>query len=509
MWFVLDHVELVSDAIFSVEPVKPVASRSPSHGVHMRRICAMRSVGAMTALACARVLGSGYARVMIPGEPSNVVPARPELEPAALPGAWLALALLLSINLWNYIDRYILAAVQPLIQKELLPDDPNAKTKIGLLATAFLISYMLAAPLFGWLADRFPRWTLVGLGVLLWSAASAGSGIAMGYTFLLVMRVLVGVGEAAYGPTAPTLLSDLYPVSRRGAVLSWFYIAIPVGSALGYMLGGLVAKLSSWHWAFLITLPPGIVLALCCWLMKEPPRGHATTPDAVKTRSTLGEYKAIFRTRSYVLCTLGMTAMTFAVGGISFWMPEYVHVYRHGGTPEDTDGLANVNLVFGGLTVVTGIVATLFGGWLADRLRTRIRGAYLVVSGCAMLACFPCLVATLYVPFPYAWGTLGLAMFFLFMNTGPSNAVLANVVHPSVRATAFAINIFVIHALGDAISPSVIGVMVDASGTTPQTKSFTPGFLLVSFAILVGGLIWLWGSRTLDRDTAAMNAGRK
>jgi MFS family permease len=428
-----------------------------------------------------------------------------------LPGARVALILLLSINLWNYIDRYILAAVQPLIQKELFdPADTTAKTKIGLLATAFLISYMVMAPIFGWLADRAPRWTLVGLGVLLWSAASAGSGLATGYTFLLIMRVLVGVGEAAYGPTAPTLIADLYPVSRRGTVLSWFYIAIPVGSALGYILGGTVANLSSWHWAFLITLPPGIVLAACCWFMKEPARGSADgapPAPAAPRRSTLIEYKTILRTPSYLLCTLGMTAMTFAVGGISFWMPEYVHVYRMGGSPEDGSGLAQVNLIFGGLTVVTGIVATLFGGWLADRLRTKIRGAYLVVSGLAMLVCFPLLVATLYIPFPYAWGTLALAMFFLFMNTGPSNTVLANVVHPSVRATAFAINIFVIHALGDAISPFIIGAMVDASGETPQTQSFTPGFLLVSFAILLGGLLWLWGSRTLDRDTAKVNAG--
>ncbi|MBX9736252.1 MAG: MFS transporter [Phycisphaerales bacterium] len=433
-----------------------------------------------------------------------------------LPGARVALILLLSINLWNYIDRYILAAVQPLIQKELFePNDKDVKTKIGLLATAFLISYMVMAPIFGWLADRAPRWTLIGLGVLLWSAASAGSGLATGFTFLLIMRILVGVGEAAYGPTAPTLIADLYPASRRGTVLSWFYIAIPVGSALGYILGGTVANLSSWHWAFLITLPPGIVLAACCWFMKEPARGHAdravrsttSSAPAPTRRSTLVEYKTILRTPSYLLCTLGMTAMTFAVGGIAFWMPEYVHVYRNGGRPDDTEALAVVNYIFGGLTVVTGIVATLFGGWLADRLRTKIRGAYLVVSGLAMLVCFPLLVATLYIPFPYAWGTLALAMFFLFMNTGPSNTVLANVVHPSVRATAFAINIFVIHALGDAISPFIIGAMVTASGPTPETQSFTPGFLLVSFAILLGGLLWLWGSRTLDRDTAKVNAG--
>src|SRR5262249_9058154 len=148
-------------------------------------------------------------------------------------GARATLALLLAINLFNYIDRYVLSAVVPVLKEEF----PTGR--MGLLATAFLVSYMLTAPLFGWLADRVSRWLIVGLGVIVWSLASGASGLAETYGMLLATRIFVGVGEAAYGPAAPTLIADYFPVEKRGRVLAWFYMAIPVGSALGYAWGGL------------------------------------------------------------------------------------------------------------------------------------------------------------------------------------------------------------------------------------------------------------------------------
>ena len=142
---------------------------------------------------------------------------------------------------------------------------------MGWLVSAFLISYMAISPVFGWLADRFPRWKLIALGVILWSLASGASGLALSFTMLLATRVFIGVGEAAYGPVAPTLIADLYPISSRGKVLAWFYAAIPVGPALGYSLGK--AMLSHWRWAFYSVMPPGILLGIWCLLMPEPRRG--------------------------------------------------------------------------------------------------------------------------------------------------------------------------------------------------------------------------------------------
>ncbi len=428
----------------------------------------------------------------------------PPASPAAAaraPGARAALAVLLLLNLFNYIDRYILAAVEPLVRADFFaPDDPRASGKMGLLATAFLVSYMVAAPVFGWLADRRSRWLIVAAGALVWTLATGASGLAAGFAFMLAARMFVGIGEAAYGPTAPTLIADLYPVARRGWVLSWFYMAIPIGSALGFLIGGWVGAGWGWHWAFLVVVPPGLVLAALCLCQREPARGASDGGGGggAAKRASLRHVPVLFRTRSWLFNTMGMTAMTFAVGGVSFWMPTYIHEFR------GQADLAAVNLRFGAITVAAGLLATLTGGWLSDRLRDRFGGAYFLVAGVGMLAGFPLFLGVLYAPFPWAWVFIAGSVFCLFLNTGPTNTILANVVHPAQRATGFAVNIFIIHALGDALSPPLIGLIRDAtrSALHPQ-GDMNAGFLLVSGAILVSGVAWLVGVRHLAADTAA------
>ncbi|MDX2116670.1 MAG: MFS transporter [Planctomycetota bacterium] len=426
--------------------------------------------------------------------------------PGALPGARASVALLLAINLLNYVDRYVLAAVEPLIRAEFFPPgspgSENAQAKMGLLATAFLVTYMIAAPLFGWLADRWSRWLIIGCGVLLWSVASGGSGIAHVFWFMLLMRVCVGIGEAAYGPAAPTLIADLYPLERRGQVLAWFYVAIPVGSALGYVLGGVMSKAFTWHWAFLVTLPPGVLLGVLCFLRRDPPRGGAERVAPTKKGATWADYRSLLGTRSYVLNVAAMTAFTFAIGGISFWAPSYFYDQRGFFLDEGPGGLTKVSTIFGGITVVSGLAATLFGGWLADRLRTHVRGSYFVVSGVGMLIAVPFFLGTLYLPKWPAFACMAAAIFFLFVSTGPTNTALANVSRPGVRATAFALCIFVIHALGDAISPPLIGLVSDLTKSAEHPKgNMTLAFLSLTGFILVAGVLWLVGARRLDEDT--------
>jgi MFS transporter, Spinster family, sphingosine-1-phosphate transporter len=419
----------------------------------------------------------------------------------ALPGARLALALLLAINLFNYIDRQVLAAVETDIEDQFFPAseyprdpetqeplDTTIEARIGSLSTAFMLSYMLIAPLFGWLGDRMSRWTLIGIGVILWSLASGATALAPTFAILWITRCFVGIGEGAYGPVAPTVIADLYPVKHRGSKLAWFYVAIPVGSALGYVLGGLVAKITGdWRWAFYVVVPPGILLGLCCFFMPEAPRGQA---DAVTSRRAgWKDYLVLFQTPSFVLNTLGMTAMTFAMGGIAFWMPRYVFKVREWGDK------GTVNIIFGGIVVVAGLLGTIAGGWAGDKLRPRFSGSYFLVSGFALLLGFPMVLLILWTPFPLAWGFVFMACFCLFFNTGPTNTALANVTHPAVRASAFALNIFVIHALGDAVSPAIIGYVARAGG------SWNMAFGLVSGMFLVGGLLWLAGTRYLGRDT--------
>jgi MFS family permease len=329
---------------------------------------------------------------------------------------------------------------------------------------------------------------LIGVGVVLWSLASGASGLAASFTVLLLTRCFVGIGEAAYGPVAPAVISDFYPVKIRGRVLSWFYMAIPVGSALGFVLGEQVANLFGWRWAFYIVVVPGLLLGLWSFFMREPTSGQADlgrVGEAPKVRWS--DYLTLLRTPSYVLNTLGMSAMTFAIGGIGFWMPDYVSEYRKVSGPTTT--------IFGAITVLSGLTGTLLGGISGDKLRARFPGSYFLVSGMAMLVGFPLFLAVLYLPFPLAWLFVFLACFSLFFNTGPTNTILANVTHPAMRATAFALNIFVIHALGDVISPLIIGLVSDR-------YNMNAAFLLVGVMFLVSGVIWLMGARYLAQDTA-------
>jgi MFS family permease len=345
---------------------------------------------------------------------------------------------------------------------------------------------------FGWLANRMSRWVLVGIGVLVWSVASGASGLASFYVLMLLTRCFVGFGEAAYGPVAPDMISDLYPVQRRGQVLAWFYAAIPVGGALGYALGSLAEQRSgSWRTPFYLVVIPGLLLGVWCFLMREPRRGQSDpTAKVGARRERWSDYQILLKTPSYVLNTLGMTAMTFAIGGLAWWIPGYLKEKE----ASDLFGI-DAKTAFGGLTALSGLTATLLGGIAGDRLKPRFPGSYFLVSGVAMLLAFPAILVMTYIPFPYAWIPLVVSVFCLFFNTGPTNTILANVTHPLLRAPGYALNILVIHLLGDAISPPVIGAIAGGG-------SLDPAFRVVSGMVLVGGLLWLWGARHLERDTA-------
>jgi MFS family permease len=421
--------------------------------------------------------------------------------------AGVVLALLLAINLLNYIDRQVLAAVESRIETDLLPGSPEgAQAKMGELPFAFLMSYMIAAPFFGWLADRVNRWWIIAGGVIAWSLASGASGLASSFNMLLVTRLFVGIGEAAYGPAAPTLLADLYSIERRGRILSYFYLAIPVGSALGYVLGGVMVQRYSWRDAFFVSLPPGLLLGVACLFFAEARTRDKSAPRRVVPKQSRADYWQLAHNRSYVLNTLAMAAMTFALGAVSYFMPRYV-CFKAKDLPEALrPTLEDVNLAFGAITVVTGIAGTLAGIWLGDKLRRRFPGSYFLVSGTGMLIATPLFLLVIATPFlegwrMYFWPLIFVIEFCLFLSTGPANTALANVTRPAIRSSAFAINIFVIHLLGDAISPKLVGEITDRSH-----GNMNVGFAAVSVAIAASGLFWLAGARFLERDTAAGSA---
>ncbi len=437
-------------------------------------------------------------------------PDPPDRSPRPIAGAHLALGLLLAMNLFNYIDRQVLAAVEPEIRQSFFPQDPGgpaARTQSGLLASAFLNSYMLTAPLFGALAARWPRakWKLIAVGVLIWSLATGAGGLAAGFIMLLMTRCFVGAGEGAYGPLAPTILSDCFPVAKRGKILSLFYVAMPVGGALGYALGGFIAKLDaagihasawekelpaheSWRLGLLGRHDPGADPGNPIARDGESPTGAA---DAVSTRRrmTWSDYRILLQTPSFVLDTLGMTAMSFGMGALAFWMPDYLEAHQ----VPDLFGVG-ARTVFGIIVALAGLGGTITGGVLGDALRTRLPGSYFLVSGAGLLLSAPFVLLFLVLPFPWAWCMIFAAVFFMFVNTGPTNAILANVVHPVMRPAGFAVNILVIHVLGDVISPPIIGAV---SGYW----NMSVGIAVVSAFLAFGGLLWLWGGRYLDRDT--------
>jgi MFS family permease len=447
----------------------------------------------------------------LPGNPSGLS--------TPVKGAYWTLGLLLAMNLFNYIDRTILAAVEPEIRQSLLAGigGPDAANKLGpmggvilslatslygahaeralsgLLASAFLVTYMISAPLFGALAQRMSRWYLIGIGVVLWSLATGAGGLASTFTALLLTRCFVGVGEGAYGPLAPALIADAFPLSVRGRMLSLFYIALPVGGALGYVLGGQIAHwdlaAQSWRWAFYVVVGPGMLLGLLSFFMREPqPAGDdGSSPQAHK--ASWHDLKIFLQTPSFVFDTLGMTAMTFAMGALVWWMPDYLKTHN----APALWGIAPVS-VFGLITVVAGLLGTIAGGSAGDRLRKMMPGSYFMVSGVGLIISAPAALLFLVSPFPMAWLWIFVCVFFMFFNTGPTNAILANVIHPSLRPTAFAVNIFVIHIFGDVISPPLIGAVADR-------WNMAVGFAVVSVMLIFGGLLWVWGTRYLERDT--------
>jgi MFS family permease len=402
-----------------------------------------------------------------------------------LSSAGFALAVLTFINLLNYLDRFVVSALA-----ETLKHSPLALTdfKLGSLMTSFLVVYLFAAPVFGALGDRRSRPRLIAVGVGIWSLATALSGFAGSYLALLGARAAVGIGEAAYGTIAPALLGDLFPANLRGRVMAVFFCAIPVGAALGYIVGGLVDAHYGWRMAFFVAGAPGLVLAALTLLLRDPPRGSnegdTSAPAAVKrgTRAELlATYARLIRNSPYVLTVLGYAAYTFAVGGLGFWMPAFLERVR--GIPR-----AQATVSFGEIVVITGFVGTFVGGWLGDYFTKYSRQSFLWVSAVATLIAAPFTWAALTTGSPALYLTaMVAAQLCLFISTGPINAAILNLTSPLERATAIAVSIFTIHILGDVISPPIIGALSDAASLQEAVK-------IVPVAVLGAGLLWCWAA---------------
>lgn len=397
--------------------------------------------------------------------------------------AWplVSLTVLSGLNLLDYLDRQLLAAVLPALQAELKFGDEQA----GSIATAFMLGYFLTAPIFGYLGDRLSRRTLIAAGVFVWSLGTLLSGHCSTLGALIFFRVLVGFGEASFGTISPGWIADLFPAARRNNAISIFYLAIPVGSALGYMLGGFMAARYGWRSAFLLAGYPGLVLALGVFFLPEPMRG-ASEPSVIKKQEPLGwrVYGQLIGFRSYLLVVAGYIAQTFALGGFAFWAPTFLH--RVHGMDIEAAGR-----FFGLSLVVTGLVATLAGGYVASRWQRRTGTGYAWVLALSSLAAAPAAYAAFALG-DLAAAKLGLiaAMALLFLATGPVNTLILETVPPAMRACAMAASIFAIHLLGDLWSPKLVGYLSDQWGDLQRAALWVLPVSLVVSAFFWGWLVW-------------------
>jgi MFS transporter, Spinster family, sphingosine-1-phosphate transporter len=400
------------------------------------------------------------------------------------PSARVALGVLTGVNLLNYVDRYIPAGALPLILVTFGASDAQG----GLLQSMFMLPYAIVAPLAGALGDRARRFAIAGAGVLVWSAATFGSGLAPTFAVLLAARVVIGVGEASYTVVTPSLLGDYYPPERRGRVLAFFYAAIPVGSAIGFAVGGAVGTHLGWRWAFYLAGVPGVILALVLLSFRDPPRG-AKDIEASTAAPTISSWRALAARPSYVFNVASQTIYTFAMGGLAAWMPTYFS--RERGLPLD-----QASIIFGAVVCLSGFAGTLAGGQISDALSRRNRTAPFLVSGLTLVASLPFTLLAILSPSPAIfWPAMFVTLALLFFNTGPLNAVMANVLPSQVRARGFGVSTMSIHLLGDALSPVLIGI---ASGRFGLRLP-----VVVTGALLVGaGLLLLVGRSALDRDLA-------
>lgn len=446
----------------------------------------------------------------------------------ATKGAMVAFGILFAMNLLDYLDRNILVSIQPQVRDEL----HVTNEQWGRLTSIFLISYSVFSPLMGWLGDRYRRTWLLAFGVGLWSLATVGSGLARSYGHLALARSVLGIGEATYGVIAPTILIDLFSREKRSRVLSAFYLAMPFGSALGIGLGSVIASKYNWHLAFYIVGVPGLLAAFFAFWLPEPVRGASEGVDVErlraheKTGASREDYVDLMVNSSYTYSVFGMAAYTFAIGGMLVWVPNYLFNTRH-------FGQAKAGSMLGVVTFAAAIVGMTLGGWVTDHLAKSKPQALFWIPGLGMIASIPFVLAALFsTSAPTIFAMIFAAEALMFINTGPCNAIIANVVQPNLRAAAFAISTFAIHFLGDIWSPWLIGKAADLFGD-PQTmatsygkllqsigavptqvtghppENIVAGLLMVVPALFLSGLVFIAGARHLPREMALMHAKLK
>jgi predicted MFS family arabinose efflux permease/glycerophosphoryl diester phosphodiesterase len=411
-----------------------------------------------------------------------------------------ALIILTAVNFLNYIDRYVLSSMLPYIQKDLLLTD----VQIGLLASAFMLPYVLVAPVFGVLGDRIRRNFLSGYGVVIWSAATFFTAFAGGFKSFLSTRVFLGLGEASFSVVAPAWLSDFFEPERRGKAMAIFSSALPVGAAIGFILGGLLGgpEMLGWRGTFMLVGGPGLILAFLLFRTIDP-KVEGVLTEKVKPTPTSDEHPVkiwpkLMSLGGYRNIVWGYCAYTFVVGGLAHWMPLYMDRYYN-----DAYGL-EPGIVFGLIAAVSGFIGTLIGGAWADKWNVRSGMGYEKVSALSMWLSIPLFLLTFLTTNPMIFvGSLFFVMVLLFLSTSPINVMILQSVPQHLRASAMALAIFACHFLGDAISSPVVGLVSDVTGNLKLGVGMMLPVLFLSAVFWTWVLMRYWKPHKIETDTGA------
>ncbi len=386
------------------------------------------------------------------------------------------LCILTGLNLFNYLDRYIINAVRT----PMAADFGLSYGDSGRLFTAFMIGYFITSPFFGYLGDRISRKALIIFGIIVWSIGTVLTGFAQTFGLLLFFRALVGVGEASYATLSPGIISDSWKPANRNNALTIFYVAIPVGAALGYVLGGIIAAHWGWRYAFFWAGAPGLLLAFTLLPFREPTRGEADDGGAAAlAKPGFKDMANLFRNPDYNLVVWGYVAYTFALGAFAFWGPTFLE-QLHGLSTKKADSF------FGAVIIVAGLVGTLLGGFAATAWHKRNPAGYAWLLAGSVALSAPLSVAALRsTNTPVCMSLLAAAIFLLFLCTGPVNTLILEAVPVNLRSSAMAISIFMIHLFGDMWSPEAVGRLADALGHDLRRAT-----LLLPAVLLVGATLW-------------------
>ena len=385
------------------------------------------------------------------------------------------LLLLTGLNLFNYLDRYILSAVRTPLAGELGIGYGDS----GRLFTGFMFGYFITSPLFGFWGDRGARKWLIAAGIFVWSLGTVLSGWAGDFRQLLLFRVLVGIGEASYASISPGLISDAWEPDRRNNALSVYYTAIPIGCALGFILGGIIAAHWGWRYAFYLAGAPGLLLALAVLPFREPERGESEAANSpMVSKPGPMDLLRLFGNRRYTLAVGGYIAYTFALGAFSFWGPTFLEKVHHLST-------AKADTLFGGIIIGTGLSGTLAGGVLATYWKKKQAAGYAWLISSSTLAAIPfSFLALTAARTDITIAMLTGSIFLLFMCTGPVNTLILESVPVNLRSSAMAFSIFLIHLFGDLWSPEIVGRLADSLGNLQRSM------LILPMTVMVSGLLW-------------------